>query len=429
MSQSALARRLGFIALIFYGTGDILGAGIYALVGKVIELAGSGAWISFGLAGIVALLTGLSYAELSARIPVSAGAAAFVKHAFPGRLMATQIGVFVLGTGIASAATVTTAFSGYLQEIFPMPAFIAQLTLLVLLSLLSFWGIQQSSWVNIIFTTIEVSGLLAVIGIGLYLLDLPLLEKFWAKDFQSFDFSAIMAGITIAFFAFVGFEDMCNLADEAKEPARDIPRAILIALCIAGIIYLAVTLTMQIHFSREEVIQSKTPLLLIFEKANLSGLLKYFSTVAIIAISNTALANMIMASRLFYGMSRERLLPPALGKVHEGRKTPWVAILLVFGITLALVMTGSVKALAQTTSLLVFIVFACVNASLIRIKWRKEKHKGMQIPLVFPILGALCCFALFFQYSLDIYLRTLIFFGLGFLIWALQGKSVRKTAP
>ncbi|MDX1387004.1 MAG: amino acid permease, partial [bacterium] len=155
-----LARRLGFFALCVYGIGDILGAGIYALVGKVVGLAGLGAWATFILAAIVAVVTGLSYAELTARFPVSAGAAAFVRRAFPGRFVATMAGTIVLGTGLASAATVTVAFSDYLQQIVTVPPWLAQITLVAGVSFLSFWGIQESSRVNYILTFVEISGLL-----------------------------------------------------------------------------------------------------------------------------------------------------------------------------------------------------------------------------------------------------------------------------
>lgn len=418
--MGTLARKLGLISLIFYGIGDVLGAGIYVLVGKVIDLAGIGAWLCFASAGIVALLTGLSYAELSSRIPVSAGAAAFVKKAFPGRFLATLTGFFVLGTGLTSVATVTAAFSGYLQALLTIPDFLAQILLLTALSFLSFWGILHASRVNILFTIVEFCGLLAVISLGVYFFNLSDFQKFLQTNQTQLEFSFILSGMTIAYFAFVGFEDLCNLADEAKNPSRDIPRAILVALGVATLLYILVTLSLQLYFPKDQITQSKTPLLLIFEKANLHWIIRYFSLIAILAIANTGLANLIMASRLLYGMSNEGLLPSSLGKVHKSLKTPWLAILIAFGIALILILTGGVKILAQTTSFLVLTVFNLVNLSLIRIKLKKEKHSGVQFPLIFPIFGFFTSSFLLIQFPLEVFLRSLIFLGLGILLWGIQ---------
>ncbi len=421
--MTKLARKLGFLALIFYGIGDILGAGIYALVGKVIATAGDEAWLSFTLSGIIALLTGLSYAELSSRIPVSAGAAAFVNRAFPGRLMATLSGIFVLGTGLASSATVTIAFSGYLAQLISVPEFFAQILLIFSLSFLSFWGIHHSSRVNVVLTLIEVSGLLLVLAVGFYFLSPSLLENFWQSQGGPYEITPILSGVTLAFFAFVGFEDLCNLADESKKPEKDIPRAILISLSFATVIYILITLLLQIHLPKEEITHSATPLLLIFEKYGFAWVAKYFSIIAILAISNTGLANLIMASRLLYGMSEESLIPKVFGKVHSKRKTPWLSIAIVFGLVLLLVLTGSVRLLAQTTSLLVLVVFTLVHLSLIKLKYKKETHTGFQIPIVFPALGLIGSAFLVFQYPLQVYLRFLIFLGVGLLVWFFQKRN------
>ncbi len=418
-----LARKLGFTALIFYGVGDILGAGIYALVGKVVALAGVGAYLSFALAGLIAAFTALSYAELSSRIPAAAGAAAFVKRAFPGRFMATLTGVFVLGTGLSSTATVTAAFSGYLQELITVPDLVAQVILLLLLSGLSFWGILHSSRVNIVLTLIEFSGLLLVVGVGLSFFEVGALERFWELNRDQLELKPVFAGMTIAYFAFVGFEDLCNLADEAKNPGRDIPRAILIALGLASVLYLLVTLTLQLYFPVDQITQAKTPLFLVFEKANLNWILRYFSVVAMLAIANTGLANLIMSSRLLYGMSKEGLIPSSLRQVHASRQTPWLAIIVAFGIALFLVLTGGVKILAQTTSLLVLLVFTLVHLSLIKIKLKKDKHTGFQFPLVVPLLGILGCLGLILQFPAQAFLRTLIFLSVGVLVWEIQRKK------
>jgi amino acid transporter len=429
----ALSRRLGFLALVFYGIGDVLGAGIYALVGKVIGLAGDGAWLTFLLAAGVAILTGLSYAELSARFPVAGGAAAFVRRTLAtgrGSWLATLAGVFVLGSGLVSAATVVSAFGGYLQEVVPFPEALAKFLLVSFLSFLSFWGIHESSRFNIILTIAEVLGLLAVIIVGFRLSGVAELPTWMYRSLEHADVAAVFAGVTIAFYAYIGFEDLSNLAEEAKNPARDLPRAILIAIGVSTLIYLAVTLALQLNVPISEIKESKTPLLLVFEKAGLGGFLKYFSLIAILAITNTGLVNLIMASRLMYGMSAEGLLPAFVGRVHARRSTPWVGVTITYFALLLLVYTGGVKVLAQTTSFLILVVFFLVHLSLLKVKWRKEAHGGITVPPFFPVLGALSCLALMAVFPAEVYARSLIWPTLGFLIWGLQrmrGRPRRRA--
>lgn len=419
--MTQLARRLGFFALAVYGIGDILGAGIYALVGKVIGIAGAGAWLTFLLAAATAFLTGLSYAELASRYPVAGGAAAYVRRAFPGRAAATMIGVFILGTGLTSAATVSSAFSGYLNELVAVPDALAKIALVSLMSFLSFWGIQESSRVNMVFTAVEILGLLAVIAAGLQLVDAPAAAAFAERSVRDLDLRAALAGVTIAFYAYIGFEDLTNLAEEAKDPARDLPRAILIAIGTSTLVYLLVTLALQVNVPEAEIAASDTPLLLVFQKAGYGWILNSFAVVAIIAISNTGLINLIMASRLMYGMSNEGLLPRSIGRIHHRRQTPWVGVAITWLAVLALVFSGGVKILAQTTSLLILIVFLLVHLSLIRVKSRRERHAGFRFHVLAPIVGGLLCLALIVNFPGEAFLRAAALLGVGALIWAVQG--------
>jgi amino acid transporter len=423
----SLARRLGLTALIIYGIGDILGAGIYALVGKVIGLAGPGAWLTFVLAALVALVTGISYAELTSRYPVSAGAAAFVRRAFPGRFAATVVGILVVGSGLASAATVAVAFSDYLAQLIPSPPWVAQLILVSAVSFLSFWGIQESSRVNMLLTFLEFSGLLLVILAGAWLLTGDSWNHFLQLNRTELQLSPIVGGITIAFFAYIGFEDLANLAEECKNPSRDLPRAILIAISFSIVIYLLVTLALLINLPQELITQSKTPLLLVFEKAGLEWVSDYFPLIALVAITNTGLINMIMVSRLMYGMAHEGLLPRVIGAVHEGRRTPWVGILIAFTASVFLIFTGSLKILAQTTSLLIIVVFFLVHLSLIKVKGGKHPHEGIKFPMVFPISGVLLCLVLMTQYPLGVYLRSTILLGIALIIWAVQIRKKQRS--
>lgn len=414
-----LARRLGFFALLVYGIGDILGAGIYALVGKVIGIAGAGAWATFLLAALVAVFTGFSYAEMSGRFPSAGGAAVFVKRGFPGTFAATIIGIFVLGSGVVSAATVTAAFSGYLQEVIPINDVLAKLLLMGGMSFLSFWGIRESSRVNILLTAIEFAGLLAVIFVGGSLLDASALDRFWEVSRTEFHFDSSLAAVTIAFFAYIGFEDLSNLAEECKNPGRDMPRAILGAIGVTTLVYLGVTLILLMTVDRESIAASKTPLLLVFQQAGLGWFLKYFALIAVVAITNTGLVNLIMASRLLYGMANEGLLPKTVARVHAARQTPWVGVLIAFAAVAFLVFTGTLKVLAQTTSCLILVVFLFVHFSLLRVKARKEPYDGMRFPFLFPAVGSLLCLILLTQFPGEVFLRSGIFLAAGLLVWFL----------
>lgn len=420
-----LARRLGLTVLILYGVGDILGAGIYALVGKVAGIAGSAAWISFILSGILALVTGLSYAELSSRIPRSAGAAAFSARAFKNPLIPGLVGILVLTSGITSSATVSLAFYGYLNEFLELAQLPAAIGLLALINLVSFLGIHHSARTNNILTAIELFGLLLVIGVGLsYALgqqeSRPITESF---DPHS-DWGAIFAGVTLAFYAFIGFEDLANLAEEAKDPSRDLPRAILVSIALSTVLYLLVILTVLGVMSPEDAARSPTPLL---EVMRIGGIIippEGFALIALIAIVNTGLANAIMASRLLYGMAHHRLLPAILMRVHPRRQTPWVAIGLTFALSVLLVVTGRVSILAQTTTLLLTLAFFMAHLSLIIVRKKQPSSaETFRVPGFIPYLGLIFCALLLTRFPLEAYSRAAVLIGISTVVYLAYFKT------
>jgi len=235
-----LERRLGLGILTLYGIGDILGAGIYAMVGKVAEIAGQGAWISFLVSAFLAGVTGLTYAELSSRIPKSAGAAAYCGAAFRHPILPFMVGFLVMTSGLTSTATVSLALHGYLNVFANPPILVAAIAVIALFGLLAFWGIGASAWTNALLTVIEASGLLLVIVVGLRFAAGFSPSHLVTSLTPDLGVGAIFAGATLAFYAFIGFEDLANLAEEAKNPRRDLPRAILLAVAFSTLIYLAV---------------------------------------------------------------------------------------------------------------------------------------------------------------------------------------------
>jgi amino acid transporter len=420
-----LARRLGLTVLILYGVGDILGAGIYALVGKVAGIAGSAAWISFILSGILALVTGLSYAELSSRIPRSAGVAAFSARAFKNPLIPGLVGILVLTSGITSSATVSLAFYGYLNEFLGLAQLPAAIGLLALINLVSFLGIHHSARTNNILTVIELFGLLLVIGVGLsYAVGQQASRLFTESLDPHSDWGAVFAGVTLAFYAFIGFEDLANLAEEAKDPSRDLPRAILVSIALSTVLYLLVILTVLGVMSPEDAARSPTPLLDVMRIGGIIIPPEGFALIAMIAIVNTGLANAIMASRLLYGMAHHRLLPAILMRVHPHRQTPWVAIGLTFALSVLLVVTGRVSILAQTTTLLLTLAFFMAHLSLIIVrKQQPSSAEIFRVPGFIPYLGLIFCVLLLTHFPLEAYARAVVLIGISTAIYLAYFKT------
>ncbi|MBW2629323.1 MAG: amino acid permease, partial [Deltaproteobacteria bacterium] len=320
-----LRRSLGFWALVFYGVGDILGAGIYALVGKVAGVAGSASWAAFAVALLVAGLTALTYAELGGRFPRSAGESFFTEQAFGRRGLALLVGWVVLCSGVLSLATVSVAFGGYMSGLVPgLPSSVTVVGILLLLAAINFRGMRESSTTNIVATMVELTGLLIVIIVGaLFLAKEPqagVSETIAAGSEVSWD--RVARGAALSFFAFIGFEDMVNVAEEVKDPERNMPRAILIALCVTGFVYLLVVIVATSVVPAAVLEESEAPLLTVVQHSTDAVPDRLFSLIALFAVANTGLLNFIMGSRLIYGMSRQGLLPSAFGHVHPKRRTP-----------------------------------------------------------------------------------------------------------
>ena len=393
-----LRRSLGFWALVFYGVGDILGAGIYALVGKVAGVAGSESWAAFSIALFVAGLTALTYAELGGRFPRSAGESFFTEQAFGRPWLSLLVGWVVLCSGILSLATVSVAFGGYMSGLVPaLPSWVTVTGILFLLAAINFRGMRESSTTNIVATMVELTGLLIVIVAGaLFLLEQPDPEipRTIAAS-SNVGWRAIATGAALSFFAFIGFEDMVNIAEEVKDPERNMPRAILVALGVTGVVYLLVVLVATSVVPPESLAASKAPLLAVVQRSTDIIPDRLFTLIALFAVANTGLLNFIMGSRLIYGMARQGLLPSPLGRVHAARRTPHLAIIAVLLVALALALSGTLTYLAGTTSLLLLLVFFTLHLALIAIKHRDARRpRTFCAPHLVPFVGALTCLAL-----------------------------------
>ena len=440
-NKPTLRRELGLLALIAYGVGYILGAGIYVLVGKIAGVAGSGSWVAFAIALGIASLTALSYAELGGRYPRSGGEAHFCQEAFRSPPVSLLIGWLVLCSGVVSLATVSRAFAGYLTDLFSVQPTVSVEIILILLLLallggINYWGIRQSSRANIVCTVVEASGLMLVIIVGLmFLVRGQVAEAQVAAGHNPAtvgwpSWFAISQGAALAFFAFIGFEDMVNVAEEVKDPKRNLPRAIMAALVISGSVYIVVVWVATFVVPAAELAVSQAPLLEVVRRAAPKIPPWSFATIALFAVANTGLLNFIMASRLLYGMAQQRLLPSWLGKVSATTGTPHLAIATVFTAALVLAVSGTLVYLAGTTSVLLLLVFAAVNLALVVVKRRNVgEHRGFKAPVLVPIIGACASLVLIGFLPRASLLTATILIATGFVVVVTQAIRRRAEAP
>jgi basic amino acid/polyamine antiporter, APA family len=402
--DTRLKRAIGPGLLTVFVVGDILGAGIYALVGEVALEVGGAIWASFLAAFVLAIFTAFAYAELVSKYPRAAGAALYTDHAFRAPFLTFVVAFAVMSSGIASASTLARAFAGdYLSEFVDLPLVLAAIAFLVVLAAINLRGISESVRVNLILTAIEVIGLLLIVAIGVAALSDgsgDFSRNFEFKEGESV-FVAILAGTALSFYAMIGFEDSVNVAEETREPSRSYPRALFLGLAIAGVLYLVVTMTASMVVPTGDLTGSDAPLLEVVEQGPLGISTKLFSFIALMAVANSALINLIMASRLVYGMADRGNLWAAFATILPGRRTPVAAIAFTTAIAAVLVATGDLAALADTTVLLLLFVFTTVNIAVLVLRREEVGHEHFRAPPVFPVLGAIVAVALIVHTATD----------------------------
>ncbi len=421
-NQPTLKRALGLVSLTFYGLGGILGAGIYALIGEVAGSSGTACWLAFLVSFCVASLTGLTYCELGTRFPKSAGESVYALAAFRKQSFSYLIGFFVCLSGVVSTGALSHAFAGYAHNLWAgVPPVLWMIGFMVSLTLITLWGIKESSWFNIICTLIEGLGIVIVIAAGMKYLGSVNYLSFPESPAAALPAVAVLNGAMLAFYAFIGFEDIVNVAEETHQPSVTIPWAILISLGISAVLYILTALVAVSAVPAAELAASKAPLLQVVQKGWPWVPVSVFTLIALFAISNSTLINFIMSSRLLYGMSREGLLPGAFGKIHPKFRTPHWSILFILAVSLALAMTGGLQKLAGATSFLLLVVFTVMNVSLIIIK-RRDKNTDMSfsIPSWIPYAGALTSTALVLFVDLDSLTPLIILFVLGLALFLFQ---------
>ena len=411
-SEPELKRAMGPKLLLLFIVGDILGTGVYALTGDVAGKVGGAAWAPFLGAFIVATITALSYLELVTKYPQAAGAALYTHKAFGVHFFTFLVAFAVMSSGITSASTASAAFASFFNDGFDLGldtnsggTLLIALSFMALVGLVNLRGVGESVKANVVLTLVELSGLLMIIFIGIYAMtqgraDFTEVTVFASEEGKS-AFFAVTAATTLAFFAMVGFEDSVNMAEETKDPSRIFPKIMLTGLFITGTIYVLVSITAVALVPVGDLTNDKLPEALVqVVQAGAPGLPmdKIFPFIALFAVSNSALINMLMASRLLYGMAHQGVLPGVLGKVHPDRRTPYVSILFTTLIAVGLISyvvlrldDDAISLLGGTTSLLLLAVFTVVNIVVLVLRSDRVEGPHFTAPTVFPILGALLC--------------------------------------
>lgn len=394
VAATSLKRALSLWHVVLYGLGVTIGAGIYVLVGVAAGRAGINAPFAFVIAALVMVPSALSFAELTVRMPVSAGEAAFVREGFGIPALALITGLLVVAVGVISAAAIGVGAAGYVRELIPLPLAVLVPAVIVAMGAIACWGIVESVTAAAVMTLIEVGGLLLIVVAGLLFQDGSVLARLPETVPLTLDgavWSGIIGSGLIAFFAFIGFEGIVNIAEEVKEPQRTLPRAIVLTLVIATMLYVLVAAVAVLTVPRDELAGSVAPLSLVFNRVTGASPL-ILAAIAIVATLNGVVIQMIMASRVIYGMASQGSLPAWLAAVHPVLRTPLTATLLVIGIVLALAVLFPLEGLAELTSQVTLVVFALVNAALVLLKRRQPAPRGaFSVPMWMPVIGTLIC--------------------------------------
>jgi basic amino acid/polyamine antiporter, APA family len=402
--MTKLKPTLGPVQLLFYCVGVIVGAGVYSVIGPAAGLAGQGVWLSFVLAAFVALLTGFSYAEMATAFPHAGAEYIYIRRAFPGSGFGSfAIGLLILAGGAATAATVAIAFGGYLQTFLDIPVGWSAFGLLAACTALNAWGLRESSWVNIVFTCIEISGLALVIAAGLSHggMSGPLAAPIRPE---------LVSAAAILFFVFLGFEEIANLAEEIRDPARSLPRAIFLSIGITTLLYVSASVAVVVLVSPAELAGSAAPLTLAIRTVwpEAAGLL---SGIALFATANTVLITLVATSRLAFSLARDNELPAIFARVSRNRQSPWIGAILAFATSIVLLPAGELKILAELSSFVALLAFLAVNLTLVILRYRMPEHpRPFRVPLsmgrlpLIPLIAMSSIVFLLVNFDSEVYL-------------------------
>jgi APA family basic amino acid/polyamine antiporter len=424
-----LKRHMGLFHLTMYGVGLILGAGIYVLIGEATAFAGNSVWISFLLGIIVAMFAGLSYAELTALFPKAAAEYTFVKHAFKNNFLAFIIGWLTAITSMITAATVSLGFGGYLAQFVNLPITISAILLIGILSVVNFIGIKESAWANSIFAIITAGGLVLIIFLGMTFETTESVDYFEMPHGTT----GIILAFVLIFFAFIGFEDMANVAEEVKRPKKTIPQAIILSVIITGIIYILVSLSVVRVMNWEELGRSAAPLAAVAERSLGIGGSITLSVIALFATASTVLITLVAGSRILYGMANNKSLPLSLGRIHSKTKTPWIAVIGILITSTAFTLIGDIVLVANITVFAVVITFAMINLSVIVLRYTgPDLERSFKVPVnigrfpILPLFGFVVTVYMAIQFEMEVMLVGLAIISAGAFFYVIFNKRTPK---
>lgn len=454
--QPKLKRSIGVWLLFFFIVGDTLGAGIYTLIGTMADDVGGMLWVPLILALVLALLTAGTYAEMITKYPHAGGAARYAERAFKVPYATFLIGFLMLSSGITTSAALANAFAGdYLRGLVPenpegnglfgwawigavqqsisefvygVPTAVITTIFLALLIAINIRGVRESLTANVVATVIETTGLVIVIvvaGLVFFGGDGDPSRILTPAPDKPILMGAFTASV-VAFFSFLGFEAAANMAEEVKRPSHAYPRALFGAILTAGVIYLSIALGAAIVVDPTTLADSSGPLLEVINASGFNFPSWLFALIGLIAIANGALLFMVMASRATYGLAEAGLLPAVFGRIAPTRRTPWVAIIVVGIVTVGMTFVGDVGLLADTTVLLLVLVFISTNISSIVLRNDKVEHEHFHVPRVIPYLALAASVVLLTQLNLENWLIAGCYVAVGSVLF-LIARHTRKA--
>ncbi len=394
--EPSLKRGLTLPLLVLYGLGTTIGAGIYALVGKVAGSAGLHAPFAFLLSAALVAFSAFSFAEMASRLPRSAGEAVYVQAGLGLRWLALLVGLLVILAGTVSCATLARGFIGYFQELVDLPGWLGIALVVLLLGAVAAWGITESAVLAALVTLLEGGGLVYVVWSGSGAL--TTLPDVWPQLLPPLEggvWLGLLSAVVIAFYAFIGFEDMVNVAEEVQGVERNMPRAILLTLALTSLLYFLVGLVAVLAVPVDDLAASDAPLALIIQRTT-GGSGAWISLVAVIAVLNGMLIQIIMAARVLYGLAAQGWMPRRFSRVHPRRRTPVVATFTICAAVLAFALLLPLETLARGSSLVTLSIFFFVNLALWRLKARDPRPAGAVIyPRWISLCGFLVCGGVF----------------------------------
>ena len=420
-----LERSLSLWEVTLMSIGIILGAGIYVVIGEAAGITGNSIWISFTIGAVVASFTSLSYAELCSRYPKAGAEYVYVKNSF-GNTPAWLVSWLIIAGNIIGGATVALGFSNYFSALFNTPVIPIAIIVLIICGIILILGIKETASVTILFTIIEAIGLIIIIFIGM--------QKFGDVDYLQLTngIKGIIEGGVLIFFSYLGFQGITRLAEETKQPEKNIPKAIILSILITTIIYILVAIAAVSVVPAQELAGEGAPLARIAETAFGKNSFILLSAIALFSTFNTALMMLLSGSRLVYGTAKEKALPPILSKVSKRTLAPWIAIIVIVLAAIFFLFVGDLKSIANLTNFTVFTVFIVINATLIYLRIKKPIDKGFKVPLsigkvpIIPIFGIFTSAFMIVNLSIDILVLGILLIIIGLIAHFLLLRFSKK---